>query len=60
MLIVRGISLAAVAAVVFAIFAPRPVAPVRGLAALRVPPGFTVERAAGPDLVSYGMMAAFD
>jgi putative membrane-bound dehydrogenase-like protein len=31
-----------------------------GLAALSVPAGFKVERAAGADLVSYPMMAAFD
>ncbi|MGH9718994.1 MAG: PVC-type heme-binding CxxCH protein [Bryobacteraceae bacterium] len=31
-----------------------------GLAALKVPPGFKVERAAGPDLVSYPMLATFD
>ncbi|MBI3472668.1 MAG: hypothetical protein HY013_15035, partial [Candidatus Solibacter usitatus] len=33
---------------------------VTGLSAVRVPPGFTVERAAGPDLVSYAMMGAID
>ena len=31
-----------------------------GLAALSVPAGFKVERVAGPDLVSYPMMATFD
>jgi putative membrane-bound dehydrogenase-like protein len=31
-----------------------------GLSALSVPSGFKVERAAGPDLVSYPMMATFD
>ena len=31
-----------------------------GLASLSVPAGFKVERAAGPDLVSYPMMATFD
>jgi putative membrane-bound dehydrogenase-like protein len=31
-----------------------------GLAALSVPPGFKIERAAGADLVSYPMMATFD
>jgi putative membrane-bound dehydrogenase-like protein len=31
-----------------------------GLGALRVPEGFTVELAAGPDLVQFGMMATFD
>ncbi len=32
----------------------------QGLASIQVPEGFAVELAAGPDLVSYPMMAAFD
>src|SRR5688572_33465445 len=31
-----------------------------GLTALRVPPGFTVERVAGADLVTYPMMGTVD
>ncbi|HUQ94224.1 MAG TPA: PVC-type heme-binding CxxCH protein [Bryobacteraceae bacterium] len=31
-----------------------------GLGALKAPPGFKVERVAGPDLVSYPMMGTFD
>src|SRR5438093_11019394 len=31
-----------------------------GLAAIRVPPGFTVELAAGPELSSYPMMGTLD
>jgi putative membrane-bound dehydrogenase-like protein len=34
--------------------------PDRRLAALKVPPGFTIEKVAGPDLVSYPMLGTID
>ncbi len=58
-----GISILAVCAIV--IFAgwrywTRNRAPVTGLAALHVPPGFKVQQVAGSDLLSYPMMGTFD
>src|SRR5262249_31677427 len=42
------------------LFGARAPAGATGLAAIRVPPGFKVELAAGPDLSSYPMMGTFD
>src|SRR5687768_13662631 len=51
---------ALVIAVTAAFYFARYRAPATGLAALRVPPGFTVERVAGPGLVSYPMFGVID
>ena len=42
------------------LFAARTPEGTRGLSAIRVPPGFKVENAAGPELSSYPMMGTFD
>lgn len=44
----------------FMLFAVRNPAGAAGLGAMRVPPGFKVELAAGPELSSYPMMGTFD
>ena len=48
------------AAASFMLFGARTPAGTTGLSAIRVPPGFKVELAAGPELSSYPMMGTFD
>jgi putative membrane-bound dehydrogenase-like protein len=48
------------AAASFVLFAARTPPGLTGLSAIRVPPGFKVELAAGPELSSYPMMGTFD
>src|SRR3954470_985576 len=48
------------AAASFLLLAARTPAALTGLGAIRVPPGFKVELAAGPDLSAYPMMGTLD